>query len=347
MSKLFSELKIDKLLLKNRIVMPPMCTYRVANEDGCPTDFHALHYGARALGGVGMIIVEATAVQANGRITSNDLGLYDDAQIEGHKKIVNNIKAYGAIPAIQLNHAGRKAKVENNVSVSDMRFSDEYASPIVLTEELVEKFKQDFLAAAIRAKHAGYELIEIHAAHGYLLNTFLSPLINNRNWKYGGNLEKRCCILKELCELLKPLNLALGIRISATSWRNDDYGIEEMIEVSKLCEKLGISYIHVSSGGVHAETNNGPVVAPLYQAEYAKKIKEAVSIPVIAVGIITTASEGEALLLGNTCDAVAYGRALLNNANLPFEMAAELKENERIDPTYLRAYRLHLQKLKL
>lgn len=336
MSKLFSPLKFGDLELKNRIIMPPMCTYKVPDDSGMVQEFHKIHYAARALGGTGAIIVEATAVQSVGRITHKDLGLWSDEQISSHKELARLIKLHGATAGIQLAHAGRKSEVKGCVSVGKEPFSASYATPQKLSLDEISALKQHFVNAAKRAELAGYEFVEIHAAHGYLLNTFLSKILNNRDDVYGPDRARLVCEI--VAQIRAQTSLVVGVRLSASAWRKDDYGVRECAEYAKALEAAGAQFIHVSSGGVHEICDDAPVIAPLYQVNFAKQIKQAVSVPVIAVGFITRASEGEALLLGEVCDAVAYGRAMLDNANLAFRLASELKEREHIDFSYQRAY---------
>ncbi|MGG7047525.1 MULTISPECIES: tRNA-dihydrouridine synthase [unclassified Campylobacter] len=336
MSRLFDPINFGNITLKNRVIMPPMCTYKVPDDSGMVQEFHKIHYGARALGGTGAIIVEATAVQAVGRITQKDLGLWDDAQISGHKDIANIIKSYGARAGIQLAHAGRKSEIDGSVSVGDEAFSKSYKAPKKLSLDEILSLKQDFIKAAKRAQMAGYEFVEIHAAHGYLLNTFLSKILNKRDDIYSKDRVRLVCEI--VADIKAQTSLVVGVRLSASAWSKDDYSVSECANYAKALEDAGAEFIHVSSGGVHEICDDMPTITPLYQAGYAKQIKQAVSVPVIAVGLITKASEGEALLLGDVCDAVAYGRAMLDNANLAFRLASELKEPENIDFTYCRAY---------
>lgn len=337
MSRLFSSFNISGVLLKNRIVMPPMCMYKVEDDSGKPNDFHNIHYSSCAIGGAGLIIVEATAVQSYGRITNRDLGLWDDEQILAHKILSQNIKRYGSVPAVQLAHAGRKSMCIDSVptSCTNEPFDDGYKTPNKMSLDDILKFKTDFVNAAIRAEKAGYEMIEIHAAHGYLINQFLSKKLNKRDdiYKDGSLL-----LIEILKEIKNSVKIAVGVRLSASSWQSDDYDIDECIKICKDLEANEADFLHISSGGIHAKPDDMPIIAPLYQCEYAKKIRENVKIPVIAVGLINGAATAEALLLGEVCDLVAFGRAMLADSNLAFKMAAELREKELIDSSYLRAF---------
>ena len=342
MSLLLKSANIGTLELKNRVVMPPMCMYK-SDESGEIKDFHKYHYVSRALGGVGFIIVEATAIEPKGRISSNDLGLWDDSLIEKHKQLNKDIHSFGAKTAIQIAHAGRKSIVTDSTPIapSSIAFSKEapYKLPKEVSIEEIKDIKELFIKAAFRAKEADYDAIELHAAHGYLLCEFLSPISNNRTDIYGGTLENRCRLVLEIAtEIKQKLDLPLIVRISADEWMSGGWNIEDSIYLSKELEKIGVDAIHVSSGGNLEKPDNAPTIQPLYQSSWAKKIKENVNIPVIAVGLITTAIEGEYLLENSTCDFVAYGRELLRNPNFVFYAANEFKEKEKINSSYQRAF---------
>lgn len=342
MSLLLKSANIGALELKNRVVMPPMCMYK-SDESGEIKDFHKYHYVSRALGGVGFIIVEATAIEPKGRISSNDLGLWDDSLIEKHKQLNKDIHSFGAKTAIQIAHAGRKSIVTDSTPIapSSIAFSKEapYKLPKEVSIEEIKDIKELFIKAAFRAKEADYDAIELHAAHGYLLCEFLSPISNNRTDIYGGTLANRCRLVLEIAtEIKQKLDLPLIVRISADEWMSGGWNIEDSIYLSKELEKIGVDAIHVSSGGNLEKPDNAPTIQPLYQSSWAKKIKENVNIPVIAVGLITTAIEGEYLLENSTCDFVAYGRELLRNPNFVFYAANEFKEKEKINSSYQRAF---------
>ncbi len=342
MSLLLKSANIGALELKNRVVMPPMCMYK-SDESGEIKDFHKYHYVSRALGGVGFIIVEATAIEPKGRISSNDLGLWDDSLIEKHKQLNKDIHSFGAKTAIQIAHAGRKSIVTDSTPIapSSIAFSKEapYKLPKEVSIEEIKDIKELFIKAAFRAKEADYDAIELHAAHGYLLCEFLSPISNNRTDIYGGTLANRCKLVLEIAtEIKQKIDLPLIVRISADEWMSGGWNIEDSIYLSKELEKIGVDAIHVSSGGNLEKPDNAPTIQPLYQSSWAKKIKENVNIPVIAVGLITTAIEGEYLLENSTCDFVAYGRELLRNPNFVFYAANEFKEKEKINSSYQRAF---------
>lgn len=336
---LFEVTRIKKLKLKNKIVMPPMCLYQAKN-DGNANFFHQIHYAARALSGVGLIIVEATAVEARGRISNFDLGLWDNSQIKSHKKLVKQCQKFGAKVAVQLAHAGRKSQCNDskNVGASPIAFSKDYEIPKQLNEKEIQKIKKAFIKATLRAEDANYDAIEIHAAHGYLINSFLSPITNQRDDKYGKSFENRTRLLKEILkEIKKVTKLAIILRISATEWQSNGWNIDDSISLAKEIEPL-IDALHVSSGGNLENPDTPPKLEPLYQADFAKALKQNLSIPVIAVGLITTAKEGKKLLDEGYCDLVAYGRELLRNPNFPQYAAKDLNEIKALEQSYKRAF---------
>jgi NADPH2 dehydrogenase len=342
MSTLLSQGKIADVALRNRVVMPPMCMYQ-SDDTAHPKDFHKYHYTARALGGVGLIIVEATGIEARGRISNQDLGIWTDEQMLTHKELVAECHKFGAKMALQIAHAGRKseAKETTPVAPSAIAFSQEapYKQPEELTIDGIEKIKGLFTAAALRAQNAGYDIIELHAAHGYLLCEFLSPLTNQREDLYGGSLENRCRIVLETAAAIKEkVAIPLMVRISADEWMENGWNVEDTIYLAKELEKIGVAAMHISAGGNHEVVDRMPAFEPLYQCDYAQKIKAAVSIPVIAVGLITTPQQGEEILGNGVCDFVAYGRELLRSPNFVFHAAQTFDEKEHIEHSYLRAY---------
>ena len=342
MSLLLTPYEENGMSLKNRVVMPPMCMYK-AESNARITPFHLVHYAARAMGGVGLIIVEASAVEARGRISENDLGIWDDEHVSGHQQLIHLCQTYGAKMGIQLAHAGRKSLCASSTPVapSAIAFSDThgYKLPHELTIEEMQSVKKHFVQAALRATYAGYEFLELHAAHGYLLCEFLSPLSNQRTDQYGGSLENRCAFVIEVAQaILDATNdVPLFVRLSADEWMENGWNIEESIYLSKKLQSIGVAMIHVSAGG-NSVAQKMPELVPLYQAAYAKVIRESVGIPTIAVGLITTAEEGEKLLQGGFCDLVAYGRELLRNPNFVFYAAQAEGKKALIEPAYLRAF---------
>jgi NADPH2 dehydrogenase len=339
---LLSPHAIGNVNLKNRIVMPPMCLYN-AQDNGFVTPFHTLHYGARALGGVGLIIVEATGVESRGRISDKDLGIWTDEHIPSHESLTKTCKSFGSHIALQLAHAGRKCECINETPVapSPLAFSPSlpFKTPHELSLDEIEDVKNAFINGAIRAQKSGYDMIELHGAHGYLLCEFLSPLTNQRNDEYGGSFKNRCRLLLEIAKGIKEaVSIPLIVRLSAHEWMREGWSVLDSIKLSQALENLGVDALHISSGGNHLKPDLAPSIIPLYQAGYAKSIKEHVNIPVIAVGLITTPVEAEALLMNKGCDFVAFGRELLRNPNLAYEAASIFKEPSKLHPSYIRAY---------
>jgi NADPH2 dehydrogenase len=343
MSHLFKDGNIGKISLKNRIIMAPMCMYSSDNS-GEIKAFHHYHYTSRAVGGVGLIIVEATAIEPRGRISDLDLGLWDDKQIKKHKRLNKKIHLLGAKTAIQLAHAGRKSQVIDTVPIapSSIAFSEilPYKIPVEASIKDIKEIKKLFLEAAIRAKYAGYDAIELHAAHGYLLCEFLSPLSNKREDIYGGSLENRCRLVLEIAkELKKKVDLPLMVRISAHEWMKKGWSVNDSVYLCSKLEEIGVDCIHVSGGGNQSNPDNMPKIDDLYQVNEAQEIKRALKkTPVIAVGLIKNAVQAEYLLKNKYCDFVAFGRALLRNPNLAFELAKDLGDTKEINSSYQRAF---------
>lgn len=284
-------------------------------EDGHPTDFHQIHYGNAALGEIGLIIVEATGVTPEGRILERDLGLWNDDQIEGHKKIVDIAKKYGSHIGIQLGHAGRKCGIESltTLAPSALRFSESYPMPKEMTLEEIKHIKEAFKDAAVRSLKAGYELIELHGAHGYLLHEFLSPLTNKRTDEYGGSRENRVRLIREIAEMVKsvlPEDFPFILRVSASDYIEGGIDIDEMVEIINLM-KEDFDMIHVSSGGLEADQQI--TVYPGYQVRFSEVIREKCGIPTITVGLITEVGQVEEILQNGRADLVALGRILLRD----------------------------------
>lgn len=334
--KLFEEYTDDKIKLKNHLVMPPMCMYQCKEEDGIPTDFHVAHYGARAIGQVGMIIVEATGVMENGRISDYCLGLWNDEQLEGHKRIVSSIKNNGSYAAIQLNHAGRKSETSGlrHIGPSEVEYNDKELDYEEMTLEDIKEVVLAFKDAAKRADEAGYDGLEIHAAHGYLIHQFISPLANKRKDKYG---EDRFLLLKEIVSAIKevwPSEKAIWMRISATDYHEDGLKVEDWIDFLNENKDL-VDFVHVSAGAVV----NVPIkVYPGYMLQFTKRIKEETGYKTIGVGKIKTLELSSYALEEGACDLVAIGRELLKNPNLYLDFVEERGKGE-IPFYYKRAYR--------
>ena len=341
--KTFEKYRIKNLELKNRVVMPPMCMDMA--DEGHPTDFHCIHYGNAALGEIGLIIVEATGVTPEGRILERDLGLWDDDQITGHRRLVDLVKKYGSHVGIQLGHAGRKCWIDEVVpfAPSAIRFNEEYSVPKEMTKDDIERIKKAFREAAIRSMEAGYELIELHGAHGYLIHEFLSPLTNQRTDEYGGSRENRVRFLKELTAEVKsviPKDFPLILRVSASDYVEGGIDIEEMVEIINLVRE-DFDMIHVSSGGLDIRQKIN--LYPGYQVKFSEIIRKRCSIPTITVGLITEINQVEEILSNDRADLVALGRVLLRD---PFVIIKE--GNGYVTPlfAYRRGFNVNWAKKK-
>lgn len=338
-SKLFSPFSIKSLTFKNRIAISPMCQYSAT--DGFANDWHLVHLGSRAIGGAALIIQEATAVSPEGRISPGDLGLWNDEHIEKMQAINQFILSQNAIPGIQLAHAGRKASVSepwkgnrkldetnggwNSVAPSAVGYHSNEKPPIALNKTGIQKVISDFKAATKRAVHAGFQVVEIHAAHGYLLHQFMSPLSNFRTDEYGGSFENRIRLLLEVLEAVQsewPNDLPLFIRISATDWADGGWNIEESVQLSKIVKEMGVDLIDVSSGGLvsHQQIPLGPN----YQVLFAGKIKKETGILTGAVGLITEAIQAEEIVATEKADLVLFARESLRDPYLGLNFAKEL-----------------------
>ncbi|WP_413999691.1 NADPH dehydrogenase NamA [Flavobacterium sp. W1B] len=351
-SKLFSSLQIKSILLKNRIVISPMCQY--SSQDGFANDWHLVHLGSRASGGAGLIIQEATAVSPEGRISPEDLGIWKDEHIEKLQAITQFIKSQNAVPGIQLAHAGRKASVTSpwngnkkidstqggweTVAPSAIGFHDTETPPIALDKMGIQKVISDFASATKRSVLAGFQVMELHAAHGYLLHEFLSPLSNLRTDEYGGSFENRIRLLLEVLESVQgewPNDLPLFVRISATDWAEGGWNIEESVQLSKILKEKGVDLIDVSSGG--AVSYQKIPVSPGYQVPFAESIKKETGILTGAVGLITEAHQAEEILINGKADLVLFARESLRNPNLGLAFAKELNTDVSWPNQYERA----------
>lgn len=322
---LFNSIKLKDLEVKNRIVMAPMCMY-TAEDDGISKEWHRIHYATRAMGGVGLIIQEATGVESRGRITSNDLGIWDDTHIEGLKKIVNTCKSYGAKIGIQLGHAGRKCEVEHEgiIAPSSIAFDDESRVPNEMTKKDIETVVKAFKDAAKRCVEIGYDIIEIHGAHGYLINQFLSPLANKRNDEYGGTAENRARFLKEIARAVREvwsMDKPLMLRVSADDYVEEGNHPEDLAELINLVKDEGVDIIDVSSGGI---VSIAPKVYQGYQTKFAEIIKSKTNLPVVTGGLIIEPHMAEEILRNDRGDMIFLGRVLLRNPYWPLYAAHEL-----------------------
>ncbi len=310
MSKLLSPYTIRGVVFKNRIVMSPMCMYSCEQQDGIVTDWHLVHYATRAVGQVGLIIVEATAVSPEGRITNHDLGIWDDEQVGGLKKLVDIVHQNGSKIGIQLGHAGRKSQADDvSIAPSAIAFNENYRLPEAMTISQIKEIITSFRQAALRAKSAGFDVLEIHAAHGYLLNQFLSPLTNHRQDAYGGDPEGRYRIVKEVIEAIREIwSGPLFIRVSAEEYHPDGLTTQDYVQFCQRMKQDGVDLIDVSSGAVIPANIS---VYPGYQVPYADQIRNQVDVPTSAVGLITSAEHAEEILQNDRADLIMLGRVLL------------------------------------
>ena len=338
MALLFEPLNIRNVTLKNRIVVSPMCQY--SSVDGFANDWHLVHLGSRAVGGAGLVFTEASAVSAEGRITADDLGIWKDQHIPFLKKITDFIKQQNSVPGIQLAHAGRKAShlspwkgrrpmKENEgawktLAPSSIPFKEGEPVPKEMTKGEIQQLLKDFVSATNRAVEAGFEVFEIHGAHGYLLNEFLSPLSNHRKDEYGGSFENRIRLLLEIVKEMRSVikEQPLFVRISATEWVENGWDENDSVALAKILKDQHVDVIDCSSGG------NSPMqkipVTPLYQVPFSEKIKKDSGILTAAVGMITAAQEAEEILEKQKADLIIMARQLLREPYFPLHAAKEL-----------------------
>ena len=353
MSQLFSPLTLGALRLKNRIVIAPMCQYSAS--DGHADDWHLQHLGNLAMSGAGLLIIEATAVEPVGRITPGDLGLWSDETEASLARVITAVHRYSAMPlAIQLAHAGRKASAAvpwegglqlstaqggwQTLAPSALPFATEDSAPVALDEDDLQRILEAFVTAAQRAYRLGLDAIEIHAAHGYLLHEFLSPISNIRTDQYGGTLENRLRFPLRGFETVRkavPENLPIGIRISATDWLDGGWDLQQSIVLAKALEERGCAFIHVSSGGL-SPSQQIPL-APHYQVPLAEAIRNAAGLPTIAVGLINEPEAAEAIIAEGRADMVGLARGILYNPRWPWHAAAKLGATVDAPPQYWRS----------
>lgn len=345
-TKLFSPLQIGGMQLKNRINVPPMCMWHA--ENGFATSFHRHHYAALAASGVGAVTIEATAVLPDGRISPNCLGIWDDEHAQSIRTIVESIKetAPDVKVIIQIAHAGRKGscnpKDESTVSPQDggwqtvapsaLSAKPSLALPRELELSEIPVYVQAFADAAARAVSVGVDAVEIHAAHGYLIHEFLSPISNKRTDTYGGSLENRMRFAVEVMNAVKqvvPKEIPVGLRISATDWLDDGWSLEDSLELTRRAESIGLEFVDVSTGGIIP----CPIpVAPGYQLPYAAAVRQAVSLKVFGVGLITNAFQAETALQLNACDVIDVGRGILSDFNWGWHAVRDLHESTQSVP---------------
>lgn len=349
--KLFTPFKIKDIELKNRIMVSPMCEY--SSEDGFANNWHLVHLGKFAIGGAALVVTEATAISAEGRITYADLGIYKDAHVTKLREITDFIHEQGALTGVQLAHAGRKASHEipwkggrqipsgeangwETLAPSAIPFTPGEEAPAKLDKAGIVKIKTDFRAAAIRAGKAGFDVIELHAAHGYLLHEFLSPLSNQRTDEYGGAFENRVRLLLEVVDELKQVwQKALFVRISATDWTDGGWDIAESVELSKLLKNKGVDLIDSSTGGNVADAKIP--VGPGYQVQFAERIKKEAGIATGAVGMITKPQQAEDIITAGQADIVILAREFLRDPNFPLRAAHQLGHSITWPVQYERA----------
>ncbi len=339
MSQLFSPFTLRELTFKNRVFVSPMCQYSCA--DGVPNDWHLVHLGARAVGGAALVLTEAAAVTPEGRISPEDAGIWNDTQMQAWQRITQFITASSAVPGIQLAHAGRKAstfapwrghgKVDTThggwevVAPSGNAFSAQYPLPHEMSLNEIRAVVDAFANAAKRALDAGFQVAEVHAAHGYLAHQFLSPLINTRQDQYGGSLENRLRFVLEISAAVReiwPQTLPVFVRISASDWKDGGWDVAQSIQLCLALKKIGIDLIDVSSGGAVHDAKM--TIRPGYQVPFARAIREGASVPTGAVGLITDAVQAEQIIGDGDADCIFLARALLRDPYWPLHAAAEL-----------------------
>ncbi len=339
MAKLFEPLTIKSITFKNRVIVSPMCQYSA--QDGFINDWHLVHLGSRAIGGAAAIIMEATAVSPEGRITYGDAGIWKDEHIDNLQRITRFLREHGAVAGIQLAHAGRKASCEvpwkgghqlagtahswQIVAPSSIPFKEGTEIPQALSIEDIKKIITDFKNAVKRALTAGFELIEIHAAHGYLINEFLSPLSNQRTDEYGGSFENRIRLLVDVIQAIKtvwPEELPLFVRVSASDWADGGWTIEDSVKLAKQLKLSGVDLIDCSSGGLvpHAKIP----LQPGYQVPFAEKVKHGANILTGAVGLITSAEQAEMILQKQEADFIILAREFLRDPYFALHAAKQL-----------------------
>jgi 2,4-dienoyl-CoA reductase-like NADH-dependent reductase (Old Yellow Enzyme family) len=352
-SRLFEPLRVRGVTLRNRIAVSPMCQYSAV--DGFANDWHLVHLGSRAVGGAGLVVMEATAVEARGRITHFDTGIWDDAHVDFLSRIAQVVQANGAVAGIQLAHAGRKASTARpwnggkllavpeggweTVAPSAIPFYDGDPPPHELSVAEIRGIVEAFAAAARRALTAGFQLVEIHSAHGYLSHEFLSPLSNRRQDQYGGPLENRMRFALEVTQAVRavwPQNLPLFVRISATDWVPGGWDIADSVELARRLKPLGVDLIDCSSGG--GSPAQQIQLGPGYQVPFAERIRREAGIATGAVGMITTAQQAEQILGDEKADLVLLARQFLRDPYFPIHAAKELGAELPAPVQYGRAF---------
>jgi len=353
---LYRPFRVRGVTLRNRIVVSPMCQYSCDARDGMATTWHLVHLGTRAVGGAGLVFTEAAAVVPEGRISPEDLGIWSEAHVDALAPVVAFMRARGAASGIQLAHAGRKAGTARPwegsgalrddqggwtpIAPSPIPFSNAYREPKEMTERDVAGVVQAFADAADRSRRAGFDVIELHAAHGYLFHQFLSPLSNRRTDRYGGSFENRTRALLEAVDAVRqvwPADRPLFVRISSTDWVRGGWELDDSVRLAGLLAGRGVDVIDASSGGT-SPTQQVPL-RPGYQVPFAERIRREAGIATMAVGLITTAAQAEEILVGGRADLVAMGRELLRDPYFPLRAAGALGSPDAAPwpPQYIRA----------
>jgi 2,4-dienoyl-CoA reductase-like NADH-dependent reductase (Old Yellow Enzyme family) len=350
---LLEPITLGTLKLRNRTVVSPMCQY--SSPGGVPTDWHLVHLGSRAVGGAGLVFTEATAVSPEGRISPEDTGIWNERQVEAWSRIVSFIRGQGAAAGIQLAHAGRKASTDapwrggkpldaehggwTPVAPSAIPFDEGYPTPVALDANGIAQVIENFRAAAQRARDARFEVIEIHGAHGYLIHQFLSPLSNTRTDEYGGSLENRARLLREVIAAVReswPVPMPLWVRLSATDWAEGGWDIGECVQLARMLRADGVDVIDCSSGGTvpHPKVPVGPG----YQVPFAARIRREAGIATSTVGLITEPRQAEEILQRGDADVIELAREFLRDPYFPRRAAKELGQSVRVPEQYERAW---------
>lgn len=352
MSKLFSPIKLAGLELANRIVVAPMCQY--SSEDGCMTDWHMSHLGMLANSGAGLVVVEATHVERHGRITHGCAGLYSDANEAAMERVIHHCKRIGSAKfGVQIAHAGRKASSQRpwegggalkqdgdpwpTLAPSALPFGEGWHTPKEMTHDDIARVSDLFVESAKRAVRIGFDLLELHYAHGYLAHSFLSPVSNKRTDRYGGSLENRMRFGREIAKAVRavvPRGIPLGARITGSDWRNDGLTADDAVTYSSALKEDGLDFVDVSSGGITADTRNP--TEPGYNVPIAERIKREAGIATRVVGLIVSPAQAEAVVAEGKADMVAMARAMLNDPRWGWHAAQELGGEVARVPQYLR-----------
>jgi 2,4-dienoyl-CoA reductase-like NADH-dependent reductase (Old Yellow Enzyme family) len=350
MAALFDSLEIRSVSFRNRIGVSPMCQY--SSEDGNAKDWHLVHLGSRAIGGAGLVIVEATAVEARGRISPFDAGLWEDSQIDSWRRVARFLKEHGAVSAVQLAHAGWKASTNpafkgggraesggwQPVSVGDQAFDPKDPAPTMLSKQGIAEVRANFRLAIHRAIAAEFQVIELHAAHGYLLHSFYSPISNTRTDEYGGSFDNRIRLLMEVtrdARSIMPQTMPLFVRISSSDWIEGGWTIEDSVALSKRLKSEGVDLIDCSSGG---QRGGKITVGPHYQVPFAEQVRHEATIPTAAVGMITDAIEADKIIREGKADMVLLAREFLRDAYWPLHAAQKLGVKPNPPEQYARAF---------